>query len=288
MKQIETFNDLLVYENNYSVKFMNEYISKNNLHGLRIYRPFEDNPILDFSFLLQIENLKELSIFYFDEIDFSFLYELKNLKKISIQTVFSDIDFSKLSHIENLSIQWNKKYIKHIESLINLSSLFVNGYDEKDLNNFKKLDSLKFLSIKNAKCNSLSGVEELQSLEGLFIGGFKNLVNISDLENLKKLKYLFFELCPKIENLDVLKNNRSIEILETIDCKNIKHISFVNSLPKLEQLTILGSTIINDFNLLNIDNIALLSVDFKKYKIIEDKKNHQQRKSFLNLTEKKS
>lgn len=288
MKQIETFNNLLVYENSYSVKFINEYISKNNLNGLRIYRPFEDNPILDFSFLLQIENLKELSIFYFDEIDFSFLYGLKSLKKISLQTVFSDIDFSKLSDIESLSIQWNKKYIKHIDSLINLSTLFVNGYDEKDLNNLKKLDNLKFLSIKSAKCNSLSGVENLSSLEGLFIGGFKNLVNISNLENLKNLKYLFFELCPKIENLDVLKGNISLEILEIIDCKNMKHISFANNLPKLEQLSILGSAIIDDFNLLNIDNIDLLSIDFKKYKIIDKKKNHQQRKSFLNLTEQKS
>lgn len=51
------------------------------------------------------------------------------------------------------------------------------------------------------------------------------------------------------------------------------------------QLSILGTTVITDIDLLNTNSINVLSIDFKKYKLIDQKNNKEQRISFLNLIE---
>ena len=283
MNEIEFLDNLLVYNTKYSVTFINQTLQNYNLDGLRIFSAFEEDKIDDFSFLKDIVGLNELSFFYFEKVDFSFLYELKKLKKLNIQTLFSEIDFCKLTHLDSVGIHWNNTNIKNLSSLVNISYLFIYGFDENNLTKLRFFKNLKFLSLKDSKCSSLEGIENLLNLNGLLLGSFKSLLDISNLASLQKLKYLYFDGCPKIIDFSTLSNLKTLEILELIDCKKIKDILFLKSLYNIIQFSVLGKCEVENIDLLFNKNIE--RVYMKNYK--SNNTIIGKRISFLNLVQQK-
>ena len=86
------------------------------------------------------------------------------------------------------------------------------------------------------------------NLENVFWEYCKKITNIIEFNGLKKMKNLTFNACPNIKNFE-LKNLPSLECLEITDCKDIKSIEFVENLPSLKKLILLGSTNVLDSNL---------------------------------------
>ena len=279
---IQTHENLLVYNPKYTVQEINNILKENNLDGLRFFCFFEEDRVTDFSFLKEITHLNTLSLFLMDEVTFDFLYDLASLKSLHIQTLFFPIDFARLPQLNTLSLQWNKSNVINLHALRNLSHLSISEFTEGDLEVISTLTSLRSLAMATAKCKTLKGIEKLVNLEALSIGAFRQLADISAISGQDKLRYLEFDICPKMRDFSPLGKLQNLEILELLDCKNLESIQFVKDMKKLEQLSILGTTVVNDFDLTPAANIARVYGGFgKKYNIsLKDKELPNARRSF--------
>lgn len=288
MEEIEKSGNLLNYRNTYSIDFINTTLERENLSGLRIFYFWDDQKISDFSFLKKIKRLNSLSLFVKDEVDFSFLYELKELKELTIQTLFSPIDFSKLPQLKSLALQWNKTNILNISALEGLKHLSFSDYTENDLEIIPILPSLKSLAIATAKCTTLNGIEKLANLEVLSIGAFRQLTDISAISSLHRLRYIEFDICPKMRNFSPLGSLQNMEVLELLDCKNLESIQFVMNMKKLQQLSLLGTTVVNDYDLMPAKDIERVYGGVgKKYNIqLKEKEVDGKRRSFSSYVSK--
>ena len=279
---IQTHENLLVYNPKYTLQEINNILKENNLDGLRFFCFFEEDRVTNFSFLKEITHLNTLSLFLMDEVDFDFLYDLPSLKNLHIQTLFSPIDFARLPQLTALGLQWNNSNLVNLHALRNLNHLSISEFTEGDLKVIPSLTSLKSLAMATAKCKTLNGIEKLVNLEAVSLGAFRGLKDITAISRLEKLRYLEFDICPKMQDFSPLGRLQNLEILELLDCKNLESIQFVKDMKKLEQLSLLGTTVVNDYDLSPATDVARVYGGFgKKYNIsLKDKELPNARRSF--------
>lgn len=223
---------------------------------------FEENEEYDFSIILEMPNLEDLSIeFGTSNIrlkDYSILKELDNLKRLNISNIHdSDIDnISSIESLEWLSISYSDiTNINFLEKISGLSGLFNLGY----CYNIRNFDALKYLKninqinlcYLNMTEKELSTIPEMSELKYLSLVG-NNLTNIS--------------------NFPVLKNLESL----SLDDNPLKSIRIpIGNLSKLKYLNI-NKTLVSDVNKINgVDTIEEIYIydsmitkvaPFKKYK----------------------
>ena len=238
---VEIWDDLLIYNKNFTVSFINKVLIERKLNGLRFFCLFDEDLISDLSFLSEIQNLKKLSIFIKVPIDFNVLYNLTDLESLHIQTLFSPIDFGKLLNIKFLNIEWNEENIVNLHLLYNLKELTISNFNKPNLVYFSKLIAIEKLSLIGSKLKNLDGIQGI-NLKALSVSNDRHLTGIEQLENIINLKYLVLNLCPRVTNLSVLSKLKELFGLELIDCKNIIEWDFISLMPALRQIFISGST----------------------------------------------
>lgn len=208
-----------------------------------------DNAFLD-NFKDVFHDITGLSVFNWIEADNDFLYSLKHLKEVSFATVFTEVDLSRLPQLTNLSLPWwHKKNIHGLSSLKNLKHLSLVEYDEEDFEPISSVTGITSLSILRAKCRTLKDIEKLSALKAVSFRAFRRLADITGIETLSDLEYVEFDGCPKMADFNLLGKLTKVETLRLVDCKHLSSISFVKDIPRLLELVLLGSTVVNDNDL---------------------------------------
>lgn len=166
--------------------------------------------IPDFSFLSDIERLKEIKIEGFKgKVELSFLANCKNLKHMSLARCIEIDDITNLSgldqlesldlsyclSIKNLSPLSTLSYLRHLDLSMDRKTDLV-----RDLSVLKNLTQLEELNLKS--CNSLSDLSiltELKNLKVLDISNCKNITDLTPLENLENLTKLILKGCDGLD-----------------------------------------------------------------------------------------
>lgn len=143
------------------------------------------------------------------DIDLEFLSICKNLKSLKLKTDvynggkgFKNLDsISNLSTLEILELEENAMGTNNYKSafkpktlsqLSSLKSLILDGMmNVKDLTDFKGMNSLEYLKIRNSKIESLKGCDNLSSLKKLELLDCHSIDNLTYLTNPKLEKFSF-------------------------------------------------------------------------------------------------
>ncbi len=106
------------------------------------------------------------------------------------------------------------------------------------------LKNLKSLSFSSRTLEDISAIAKLENLEAISISGCWKLEDFSAIAALKKLRFLEIE-----------------------DCKKLKSIEFVAELSNLEQLTLYGTTVVNNYDLTPAKEVERVYIQntLKKY-----------------------
>ncbi|HEX8576127.1 MAG TPA: hypothetical protein VF677_07525 [Flavobacterium sp.] len=82
-----------------------------------------------------------------------------------------------------------------------------------------------------------------------------------------------FDICWKLEDFSPVGELKELEVLRLMDCKNLASIKFVENMPKLEQLTFLGTTIVNDYDITPAKNVKQVFGSNPKYNVNYEEKS---------------
>ena len=231
-------NAIKIIEQTHTVNEYVEYINANCINQAWIVMP-------DLEILRLCPTLKYLHISPSynakDSFDFSPLYEMKELKFLICDNVYGDkeeycaiLDCSKRKDLEYLSVTYNKG-ILNLTELINLKSLIVRKYKEKNLNNLFKSKILDTLELTECSLHNLEGIEQSEKMQCLYLNYNRSLKDISALKKIKNtLKALYIQKCPKIEDFQVLEELENLETLVLLGNNKLPDLQFLKNLKKLK------------------------------------------------------
>lgn len=262
--EISPFGNNLIFKSGYDKNFVFSVLSEKCLDGIRVNTRWEN--INNLGFLSEYDFLESLDIVGIGDFDFSFLSSLKKIKRLSISLVGDNIiDLSNQANLESLSIQWRKGKILGLDKCIKITSLCLVDYSEKDFSPVSSLLSLEDLKVKTALINNCDGLESLTKLKSILLGNCKKLSSLDGLGILKNVTSLSFDLCPQIKNYDEIGNLHNLENLQITDCKGVGSIKFIESLPGLKRLSLLGNTDVLDGNLMPAKKVKEVFYKHRKH-----------------------
>lgn len=176
--RISRFDNLLVYEQDYTTTEIQRLIVTNNLDGLMILILLKDDYLEDISFIEGLSFLKNLSIVSNYEYDLSVISKLSNLESLSINSYgFSDGNLFNNLKIKRLNLSMRRGKFP----LILPDTLDYLYLDEVNAPNFKFIEGardLKGIEIKSSKISSLKGIEKFRILNELKMAGVSGLKEI--------------------------------------------------------------------------------------------------------------
>ncbi|WP_428229065.1 hypothetical protein [Flavobacterium sp.] len=194
---------------------------------------------LDFLTSYNLDFIESIDILSDSVKDFEALYSLRNLIRINSQN--SKIDYTKFKKLKSIGLEIVDKYsLEKISLLTKLERLgLYNKYAEIDLSILSKNINLKQLQIRGSKLKSLKGLENFKDLE--LLGLFHNR-SLTSLEGISKdhtkLRKIEIYSAPKLlEVNNYLKELPNLSFLQ-LDSKKVDSFCFLNSLKKLELLSI--------------------------------------------------
>ena len=152
----------------------------------------------------------------------------------------------------------------NLSKAISLESLMLWKYS-KNSKDICHLTNLRELFLRQGGISDLSCIKPLKNLERIELSFLTKLTEISALKSLSSsLKVLEIENCKKIEQIEsTLKELKDIEELKIIGI-DLKNIYFVKFLPKLKQLIIINSNILNG-DISPAQNIDYVLIDNKRH-----------------------
>lgn len=270
------YNKLFIEEDvNYNLpdlELLKEKFILNNINGLNVTISYKK----DKSFLSIFKDVKFLSINPIStETDIKLIYKFNNLEHLYLRGLFISkssqryfypekenhtdlfLDFSNFRTIKHLGLfgEINRKHILNIENCINLKTLRLVNYRDKDLEIFSKLLSLKELTVNSSSIKSLNGIENLENLEYLSLENLRSIRDISQISSLKNLKQLTINTCSKIYDYDALGDLENLEEIELINNRDIKDLKFLSHFKKLRLFRMGQNSNVVDGDLSYTDNI---------------------------------
>lgn len=209
------------------------------------------NWLAESDFLLaRKEPLTRLSIDT-DAIDWNVIAKLSDLTFLYIgglYTIKFNLFFSNFIKLKRLDVFWNKGFKDDIYQLPELEKLCIWSWKEKDCKKLVSLKKLKHLDLINCRAlESLSGLEQLQSLETIEIDGSNKLIDISALLSLPKLRHIKITSCKKVcfPNEFGKVMSLSLRSFYYTDCGKVDSFKFMQGADKLEYISTSGTTSIN-------------------------------------------
>ena len=168
------------------------------------------------------------------------VYDLNSVNRSSekLRLVSGTKGIEKLNEFSQLKSLWcfniNQEKLENICNCESLENLYIETISADDLNCFRKLPSLKVLSLDScSKIDKLTELGKLHNLEGLAIENFKDVHKIEPLSALTKLEELVIA--------GSMWSRMKIESLEPISSlKNLKYLYLMNLKTEDESLRPLG------------------------------------------------
>ena len=194
---------------------------------------------LDFLTSYNLDFIESIDVLSDSVKDFEGLYSLRNLIRINSQN--SKIDYTRFNNLKSISLETVDKYsLEKISSLPKLERLgLYNKYAETDLSILSKNINLKKLEIRGSKLKSLKGLENFKDLELLALFHNRSLTSLEGIsKDHIKLRKIEIYSAPKLfEVNNYLGNLQNLTFLQ-LDSKRVDSFGFLNSLIKLELLSI--------------------------------------------------
>lgn len=204
----------------------------------------------DISFIRQCPSLKYLTIYpsyqAAESFDFSPLYEMPEVKLLHCQNQYgsqeqyiSEIDYSRIHGLINLSICVNKKTLNY-DKVRTLKSLGASGFkgERRDLTDLFCSKELDTLFLIQCGMYSLNGIELSEKMQCLYLYYNRSLSDISALSRVKgTLKALRIENCPKIQDFSVLGELESLEVLELSGNNALPNLDFLKTMKSLKRFS---------------------------------------------------
>ncbi|ERJ11047.1 hypothetical protein [Haloplasma contractile] len=259
------------------VEIINEY----KIEQLRIYFDLLEDNSLDF--ILQCPTLQYLCII--GDVDFSPLYSAKKIKYLSINSN-NPIELEKISGLNSLRIN-------HIDSVrnigkVNLKSLSLYKYTEKDLKKISKLYTLDTLEIWQGNLESLVGIEHLTNLKVVVLGYLKKLKDISAITGVKgTLKHLTIEECKKLQNHEGLEKLSNLIYFKYDGSYPLENINFVEGMNSLKSLFLIDSIILDGDCTLGLKSNFYVVSPVKKHYYIRSRNNEKMKFKWEELPRKR-
>ena len=186
---------------------------------------FIRNMPADIDILAEAPKTKFITIHdYGCDLDYAVINKLKELQSLNIFTNDNlEIDFQKYPSLKEAAIFWRKR-AESLYECHNLEKLFLGKYREQDLQRLHKLQNLRYLRINTGSVRALAGIENLASLEELWLMQVSSLKSLEGIKKLNSLKYLHIDNCKNIADISLLSDLR----------ERIK-IHLVGTTPKLDE-----------------------------------------------------
>ena len=214
------------------------------------------------AFVLSIKKI-ELDV---DDKNATIVEQLNNLEYLLL-TECTDVDFSNFVSLKQLYFTYSKSYkgldkLNKIEvlSVYNANHFFLNSEIFK---NYKELKKIQIVQSRLADFYFLQNLESIEKVEISFVKDYLDLFQLLPLKNL--LKEIRFNNSKNIVGYDILKKLTQLETIVFSDCNEISNSSFVDYLPNLKQLTVVGKSFFVDGNINNLQKNGLtIGIDNKK------------------------
>ena len=156
-----------------------------------------------------IENLRELSIFYSAPDSVDFIEDLKSVKELALNLYSNEDD-------GNLFIDIDEKVTKLDKLKFYRDNNWSNSYDISLYENIKEMKSLETLIIHNSR--DLCNIVQSETIKNLLVSSYKEIGNIS-FEKMKNLEVVFL-----LGNM----GESSIDYDSIVELPNIKSVIYDN------------------------------------------------------------
>jgi hypothetical protein len=218
--------------------------------------------------VLSLKHVKKFSVAH-SEINLDGLSELENLEYLVINAEKSDANFSNLKKLKYLSFFYDRK-MAGLDKLANLESINVSKADESFLTadifcNYKKLTRLEIVQSKLPETlDFLKCITKLKELEFHYI---KSKIDLLDLLEIKEsLEMLKIGHSKNVESIETLSKLKKLKWLALVDSVPLPNSKFINELPALEVLVVLGSSYFVDGNIDNLrGKLKHVGIDDKRH-----------------------
>jgi hypothetical protein len=245
-----------------------KWILANKIDSIRLSQ-YDGYKIKSIEPILQLKHIRSLVIFL-QGVDLGKLNEFNNLEELSIGESNFGIDVSDLKNLKDLYLFYHKK-IKGLSSLTALKKLIIvkaeaSFFSESNFSSWQNLNELASLSSKLPP--KLSFIKNNRKLRQLEIHNTRTTFNVWDLSLINEsLEVLKIESCKNIEGIDdVLPKLTHLRWFALTDSVTLKSTQFVDALPNLDTLVVLGSSYFENGNLNNLKNrMKHVGIDDKRH-----------------------
>ena len=172
-----------------------EIINSGKANGLLVH--FTKNWPKNLETLKGLNNPLYLNVQFFPG-DYSAIHNLQSLETLNIFAVGgAKVDYSCFPALKKTALEWHKSS-KSLFSVSQLESLYLGKYSGKDLAEFRNFKKLKYLRLNTGSVVTLGGIDELKSLESLYLAQVTKLIDLSPMTKMTKIEHLTIDNCAKI------------------------------------------------------------------------------------------
>ena len=199
------------------------------------------------------------------------LESLKNTDSLEIHLKYNK-DLTSLEGLQNIQQLktvrfWGQETIKNFKGLKSLETVHgtLEIWENNGMINFTGLESLnevdRLMVRDNSNLINFEGINSLEKATGISIHGNENLLNIKGFENLLRADYLNIQSNPNLKELCTFKNLKELVHLEISMNYNFESLHGLETLERVENLGINGSSLksLNGLNNLSWVNSLYVS-----------------------------
>jgi hypothetical protein len=267
------FNEYFFYVNSDEIVENIDYIKNNNIRNIGVNK-LKGYKLNDLKKITEVSNqIEKLSIG--GDIDLSDLSEFKNLEYLVANSEQAFIDFSKLSKLKYLAFFYYGK-MTGFENLSNLETINVSKADPSFLTEdifryYKKLTRLEIVQSKLPE--ELDFLKYLTKLKELEFHYCKSKIDLSELLKIKgSLEILKIGHSKNVVSIEALTKLKKLTWLSLVDSIPLADSKFINDLPALEVLVVLGSSFFVDGNIDNLKGkLRHVGIDDKRHYTLKTK-----------------
>jgi Leucine-rich repeat (LRR) protein len=212
----------------------------------------------DLCFLAGLGQLTSVYIHSDRTLDFSPILSLPNLKELSLGARCSkSIDLTKLKKLRFLSLDWCPAFNSAYQ-LDRLKILKVFRYPYEDLSALERLRSVESLLVWSTKLLRLKGIESIKNLRSAEFLRCRNLNRLEGLGHLRRLKALRFESCKRLLDLGPVAEAGNLEELLIQNCGEIDTLKPVEKCTRLKSLQVSDNCFVKDGDFSGLKKLSKL------------------------------